>query len=421
MIATWLLLGCTADAPTPPAPQPVASGEGRPDIVLILVSRLRADAGAEQALMEGLDRRPSHRFQAAYAQSPDDLPSVGSILTGRYPSAVPICGLKPADSEQPWCAQLPASRHTLPDVLSLYGYQTALFSDRSPLIGPRIRDRFAHASEIPLHGDPLATLQAQASRWWAQAPSPRLLTIFTSALDLRLAPETDDLPALYRQEARALGEGLGGLLAELDGSPWVVLAGSRGINLGEPGGYEGESQVPLSPPVILDRYVHVPLMIFDPTHQGRPRGIDTPVELIDIFPTLATLSGATPPAGLPGDDLLGALQEGTTYSELGDMLAVRQGGTMLTLRTYQHHGCALDPALTDALADLPLAGPHFLLHDVRRDPMQTDDLLTQRLQQAQSLREVMISLRSGAAAPAPEAITPARIWEYRMSASQGYW
>lgn len=42
--------------------------------------------------------------------------------------------------------------------------------------------------------------------------------------------------------------------------------------------------------------MRVPFMIFDPKAQGEPRRIDTPVSLLDVFPTLVGMTGVRSPA-----------------------------------------------------------------------------------------------------------------------------
>ncbi|WP_068545704.1 sulfatase [Thalassotalea crassostreae] len=48
---------------------------------------------------------------------------------------------------------------------------------------------------------------------------------------------------------------------------------------------------------------HTPLVIYAPNAKGNSKAITQPTELVDIYPTLATLTKLTPPSYLPGVDL----------------------------------------------------------------------------------------------------------------------
>jgi hypothetical protein len=121
-------LSSVACAPTEPVP---------PDVLVVLVPGLRADAagqpGAEAAFLAAFDGWPRRRFTAAHAQSASAWVSLGSLLTGRYPGAIPLCGRVSDDpgTEQPWCSTLPPDLPTLPGVLELYGYRTAILASSS--------------------------------------------------------------------------------------------------------------------------------------------------------------------------------------------------------------------------------------------------------------------------------------------------
>ena len=128
------MLVCTLLLPTGCVSTQQASDKQPPDIVLLVVSGLRADRpgekeGPESAFIEALGHKPSHRFVNAYAQSPNAFVSIGSMLTGRYPSAVPMCAppsFNLDENGRPWCVDIPDDRYTIPEVLSLYGYQAGL-------------------------------------------------------------------------------------------------------------------------------------------------------------------------------------------------------------------------------------------------------------------------------------------------------
>jgi iduronate 2-sulfatase len=80
----------------------------------------------------------------------------------------------------------------------------------------------------------------------------------------------------------------------------VVLVGDNGFHLGDHGGLWAKLSA-------FEASTRVPLII---AGAGVPAGrvVTTPVELLDIYPTLAELGGAPAPAGLEGQSLVGLMQ-----------------------------------------------------------------------------------------------------------------
>ena len=421
--------------------------------MLVLVPGWGADLGgtdgAEAALLGALGP-PTVRFTAAYAQSPSVFASFGSVLAGLYPSAVPLCGLYDDGThaldttERAWCATLPPERHSLPDVLALYGYQTALIE--SGLHGAdAFAERFgAHVTVnglFPHRATPWNELRASLTAWWSAAPGPRFValvlpdlmptcrpellaatTLHPGGLDGGGDPATAQaaLASVARAEGQALAQLLSSLPAERD--RWVTVSSTNGLSVSAETGVMGGNRVPaLSNNFVLERTTHVPLVVYGPTP---PREVNQVVELTDLFPTLAHLGGAQPPAGLRGVDLLsltGEAPDAYAYMEFGEFLAVRRGRQLLSFRSYQHHPTALDPQLTEALLATRDVNHSFRLHDVVADPYQTTDLAAGDAVHLGELRSLLTSLRTGAAAPPDGTLDPRRLWELRMSPSEGYW
>lgn len=487
-----LLTACGPAPEVPAAPAaPVAGGpvSGPPDLVLVLAAGLRADPpgerAAEAAFLAPFDGSLSLVAAAAYAQSTEPFASLGSLLTGRYPSAVPLCGSTRADPvstrAEAWCYGLPEGVPTLPGVLSLYGYRTALLHHLGPI--PGLEEAFDLAVEFdPDDGTTRwRKLAAAVQIWWEAAPGPRLLVLELPDLDLsqrdaiadelglpeppsergRPTPDLDQPPprrppcaplqgiegeedgtwdafngevpdlaatraralGAYRAEAAALGERVQALLQALpeDRARVTVLAGLYGLSLGEAGGTDPDITGFFWTDRLTDRTLRVPLAVVGP---GPGRALDQPVELLDLAPTLLALGGAVPPHGLAGQDLLA---EGfaehpaaTAYAERGDMLALRQGDRLLTLRAVVHHMPSLDPYLTEILACPGLAGG-LRLHDVRADPAQELDLVRAHPQEALAMKQVMMAVRTGPGAPPPALYEGDRLLQLRLTQAEGYW
>ncbi|MFT4978524.1 MAG: hypothetical protein ACI8S6_004434, partial [Myxococcota bacterium] len=356
----WIPLCACGDAAEP-------ASEQQPDLIMLIASGLRADTsgpGAEAALYGALGERPSIRFTAAYAQSCVPYTSLGSLLSGRYPSAIPLCGttdpnsLSPqARAEQPWCSKLPPQTWTLPEVLSVYGYRT----------GAYVSDADAHSTTD------WSGLTASVGDWWrADASAPRLLVV--QVLDLHMLQfdprigYDEQQPGLDRRElalppeaiedfyvARSaeVGEGFRAVLSALPASGErpreVWLTSTSGLSLRETTGVKSDHLRAVTNAVIVDRTIHVPLARLGGSHATRED--DRVVELIDLLPTLAALAAAEPPAGAQGHDLLSTVPDPApfAYAEFGDMLALREGDDLLSYRFFLHNASSLDPRLTEGL------------------------------------------------------------------------
>lgn len=105
---------------------------------------------------------------------------------------------------------------------------------------------------------------------------------------------------------------VGLLLQELDRHDlWsrtvVILTSDHGFHLGDHGGLWAKLSA-------FGQATRVPLLVAGP---GVPAGrrVSAPVELLDLFPTLAELTGLPEPAGLEGQSLAGTWREGTQARE----------------------------------------------------------------------------------------------------------
>ncbi len=460
-----LLIGCGGSEPEPaavPEPPARAAVADQPDLVLILLPGLRADPpggeGAEAALLAGLGAEPTRRYLAAYSQSSAGFVSAGSLLTGRYPSAVPLCGLfqdgkHPLDEDnRAWCAAIPEGVYSLPETLGIYGYRSALLTagfHGASILAPEFQT-WEDVSGLVAHREaPWADLRDAVAQWWRSGgEQPRLLVLILpelmpacrpalrEAMGLGVGEAPRDVSeaerqralAAYAEAAREVGQQLGGLMRDMgwsgprrDASTWVAISATNGLSITETSGIYQDRVALVTDAWLLDRTVRVPLVLYGPP--GAERGSeDDPVELLDLFPTFAALAGAVPPAGLTGRDLLNTPPEdgAYAYAEFGEFLAYRRGSMLLGFRSFQHHPSSLDPDLT-AILTRPVPEPEaFILHDVLRDPFQHTPI-EDRPQLTEALRRELIAVRTGPAAVPPDALDPKRLWQLRMTPSQGYW
>lgn len=461
MIPALLLLACgeASVATAPPLAATAPAAATAPDLVLVGVAGLRADprSRASEWFLEAFTGERGVVFANAYAQSPSTFVSLGGLLTGRYPSAVPLCGLPsdPGDTTAPppWCAEVPATVPTLPGVLALYGYRTALLTadvHGAERLAPLFQDAIVASQRWEDRATDWDRVRTLAEAWWtADTSRPRLLVVAVSDLDARNvpalraamgldlageggAPTRIDRPLVtsaYQQAARATGaetHSLVDTLRRTSSRPtWAAVFGTNGINL-------GDASVPSQAlrdrswnDLLLDRTLHVPLALIGPPDAPPARVEDQVVELVDLLPTLLSLGGAVPPAGIPGQDLLAtpfvADPHATAYGEFGDMLTVRSGSRAWTVRAFFYNRSALDPELTNFVLDhRPEPGKHGL-HDVVNDPFQERNLLEVDPEGARRMNDLLVKIRTGPGAPPVGALDARRIWELRMAPADGYW
>ena len=417
---------------TPEAPPPVARVAGsaeQPDIVILVASGLRADTsepGAEAVFYEALGHEPSTRFSAAYAQSCTPHTSFGSMLTGRYPSSIPLCAMVSGSSltpaaQQPWCSTLPPGTTGMAEVAKAYGYSTG-----------------AYVADVTKgYSSDWEVLEETAAAWWSEHSGPRLYLVMVSDLHMlqyrpsvALRPEPDkaereriDLAAVaedYRRVTRSVGEGLSRVLDVLPSDDrWVFVTSTNGLSLGERTGVKSDHLGAVTHGIIVDRTVRVPLAILEPA-PGRGE-VDDVVELIDLVPTIAELVGGVAPAGLTGRSLLASGPDPApyAYAEFGDMLSLREGSDFLALRWFLHNASSLDLRLTDGLLEATIGSDAFTLHDVERDPLQEEDLVMEQPERAEELRALMVEVRTGPGAP-PET-DRSRIEPLQLQSADGYW
>ncbi len=466
-----LLSGCADGHPSGGSPveaalpilAPAPQAGAPPDIVLLALEGVRADR--PDALPDPFADTirafgpPSLRFAQAYATSAAGFASFGSLITGRYPSAIPLCcpreGASTEAGVRAWCTELPAERVTLPDILAAYGYYTAFLTTPDPGYDT-FAARFQASQDINVHDGVVdaAGLASAASDWWAShSAAPRFLVVRLgangTALDGTARTEGGLGPAASVQGAyvdalRGLEPALVALAAGLsqptplppatDRDRLTVVASLYGTNLAETTGFPLWDMRDGGRPLLLERTLHVSLAIWDSRSDprgGEPKG-EGIVELTDVLPTLLARVGAVAPAGAVGRDLLSAVPDPTpwSYADFGDMISLRSGDYRLTLRSYAHDASSLDPALTAAAREGP-RGRQWTLHDVAADPMQAHNLLSAPAANApipadarvaaHAAHAILVAVRTGVGAPPAASLTPERLWQLRLAPGQGYW
>ncbi len=326
---------------------PRRAADARPDIVLVVVDTLRADHlgayGYSRPTSPNIDAfaRRSALFESAWAGAPWTLPSVMSIMTGRYPSShrVENDGLRLAP-------EVP----TLAETLAGAGYATAAFVSHIYVDRPFGFERgFAAFEDFGMSRpgyrleaglEPTADRVTDAALGWLSAREARPSFLFVHYFDphwpyappaayrdlfrndyrgpldatydsiSKFQDPARPLPEDYRRflldrydgEIRFVDDQVGRLLEGLRRSgraerTWVILTADHGEEFKEHGSMGHGRQ-------LYEEVVRVPLIVGRPAEVGggaaAGRRVVEPVSGVDLFPTIDALAGTAPPAGLQG-------------------------------------------------------------------------------------------------------------------------
>lgn len=337
-------------------PRPIAPAlAGRPNVLVVLVDTLRADAlstyGAAGSSPEtDLLADDSLVFEQAFAHAPWTRPSVASLLTSRLPCSHG-CERK-ADI-------LPAEAETLAEALRAHGYTTGAFVnnihltasfhfdqgfDTFTFLRPEWPLRASEASfrlafygvvrlvierflplgkKVERYYQDAAQVTQEARRWLDRHGDERWF-LFVHYMDphdpyfphpydgtgyARVEHprpdlmEAESMRALYQGEVRYWDEHFGVLLDQLrdEGlydNTLIIVTADHGEEFGEHGGFWHGTK-------LQEEVLRVPLIVKLPQGQGRaPARIADVVRHIDIGPTVVELAGAPVPDSFQGHSLL---------------------------------------------------------------------------------------------------------------------
>jgi arylsulfatase A-like enzyme len=414
LLAVFALCGaCRPDEPRPTAARPrLAGGAKGWNVVLLTVDTLRADrlgaygytARANSPAMDA-QLAAGVRFESAMAQRAATWPSLGSLLTGLYPSAHGV-----AENGYGFPDDLP----TLPKLLHAAGYRTGAFLSNMCDANHQGWDDFACTG-----GQDGKTVE-RARDWVGKLPQGRPFFLWvhlfgahgpyynggdTAARELDpgydglLRPkrwaldevnikklalgETDrrHLDALYDAAVQGSDRSIGAVIAALHAAGHrertiVVLTADHGEELYAHNRYLYHSCS------VYQTTLHVPLGIAAPGLIPAGAQVPQTVELIDVLPTLAALLALPPPSEQHGRSLVPYLERPggggpgkPAFSEYGAS----------TIHTVVQDGWKLvdNPDGYDPVC-IPNAPPHHYpigraeLYDLARDPREQTNLAASR-------------------------------------------
>jgi arylsulfatase A-like enzyme/cytochrome c-type biogenesis protein CcmH/NrfG len=298
-----------------------------PPIVVISIDTLRSDhlpaygySGLATPAIDAL-RRDAILYERAYSHVPLTLPSHTSLLSGRLPSEHGLrdnVGYTVDPVTEPW----------LPEMLRQRGYSTAGFVSSFVL-----RKETGLARGFDLYDDafvrrPEATFADvgrsgaatyEAARPWLAARGATPFFLFFHIYEPHL-PYTPPPPfsSIYRDrpydgEIAEADRVVGLLIAELKRlglyeRSLVLVLSDHGEGLGD----HGEDEHGL---LLYRESLQVPLLIKLPDGERAGTSVASPVQLIDLVPTLADRLDLNLPAPIRGSSLLASLPDRALYAE----------------------------------------------------------------------------------------------------------
>ncbi len=304
----------------------------RPNFVIIDIDSMRADmlsathGGEPLAPAIHALAQQGVRFDNAFAQSSWTYPALASVLTGRYPPS--FASMNPREQ------QIADLGSTLPDILGLYGYHSAVaWGETAPLACPA----FTQGFDRRLHPQRPGADARLIAEFLEETPEPFLLMVHDMdlhrpvprpPLDLieghteqRPAPSCESLnntwkgdreawgeeatrarvQACYRAAMQAYDPAVGALMdqlqrSSLDERTVVILVSNHGEEMFEHGQL-GHAELQ------YDTVLLVPLVILDPAVEA-PATRTEVVQQVDLVPTILARADIPQPHDLDGHSLL---------------------------------------------------------------------------------------------------------------------
>ena len=397
----------TAEAPPTRRTSPLAAG--KPNVILVVVDTLRADAADWAAQQPGgfaTLAREGVKFTQTFSQASWTRPSIATILTAQYPSV---------HGTEHKMDILPNGAQTLGGVLKSAGYWTAAFTTNinvAPIFNfQQGFDEFHYlepdfyfgatdsATKLAVYKGLRAAREKMSSKIWVEnfyqdagtvdrnveawlgSKPPEPFFLFVHYMDphdpyfeipyngqgvARVstpdppAARTDELRTLYLEGVRYHDRYLGELLDRLrasglyDGSVIAVTA-DHGEEFHEHGGWwHGTS--------LFQEQLHVPLIIKRASEPEPGRVRTDLARSLDIAPTLVAAAGVAAPAAFQGRDLFtGTLDEPLLAEE--DF----EGNKLTSLRSGDWKVISANPGNPRGL-------PPTALYNLGTDPSENTNL-----------------------------------------------
>lgn len=415
------LLGCSTER-----------NNNLPSIVLISIDTLRSDHlpvyGYSEVETPAIDalRGDGILFEHAYSHAPTTLPAHASMLTGLLP---PEHGVRGNGGYRLEATGLPY----LPSLLKARGYSTGAalssFVMRRETGFDTDFDLYEDGSDASTDSAGPAELSGRDSGDRQAARSTRLQRAGSKTLEASLpwlrsrddgpfffflhlyephtpysAPEpfASRYASAYDGEIAAADAVVGDLIRELRkngryDNTAVILTSDHGEGLGDHG--EDEHGI-----FLYRESIQVPLIVKLPAGRDAGQSVASPVQLVDILPTVLDLVGAEAPPELPGVSLV---------SGLDDPSNPRQIYSETYFPRFFFGWSELTSIVEGSLQYIESPEPE--LYDLATDFYQRNDLVHEQTDTARRLRSQLAQIDSKLAAP-----VDTNIETWRKMAALGY-
>lgn len=410
--------------------------DNRPNVIFLVIDALRADHlgcyGYARPTSPNIDALAKEGvvFTNCFAQSTHTKPSIASLFTSMYPSQHNVIRGNRQDADgNVYSPVLSASLKTMAEYMQEAGYNTVGLLEQGQLRAymgfaqgfyfydsfmvlakllnrefyrwlpknkhrkffaylhyqdvhapytpkPQYAELFGAESDVPTHG---AAWQDAKDDW-------RQFQIDFMEGNLEISQsDIDQLIRLYDAEIRAIDDQLGTLFQKLKeegvyDNSLIIITSDHGDAFLEHNLLDHGNS-------LYDEVLRIPLIMRFPggEHQGV---VDSPVQMIDLLPTLLDYLNIDHNGTLMGHSVLGHLEGSEKpepypiYSELGDMVALRKGDYKLIY---------------------DMANERVELYNVAEDPSEQVDLSAQWADLVASLKAEVAQLAEYIAATRPEA------------------
>lgn len=383
------------------------SPRGDGPVILISIDTLRADRlpayGYTKGVVPVIDDLAADGvlFEQAYAHSPQTLPSHTSILTGRLPFDHGVrdnVGFVVPDGTLTLAHRLQQAGYATGAFVSSFvlrrqvgldrGFDT--YDDRLPTGGP---DRAL--GEVQRSGTDTAT----AAMAWLQAQTSSKYFLFFHIYE----PHTPYTPPVippsgdrYDGEVTFADEIVGRLIAALRArgdydNATIILLSDHGEGLGD----HGEDEHGL---FLYRSTIQTPLIIKRAGGDNAGHRVATPVQHIDLVPTILAMTGLAAEPALTGRSLIPVLDGGNVLPAAAIYAEA--------MSARYHFGWSELYALTDDRYRL-IRAPRDELFDLATDPGETRSIVSERTQVHAAMRTALEGLMAGATVSEPSAVSAA--------------
>ena len=401
--AAIVLLAIAAFAGWRVWPRHPSPGSG--PVILISIDTLRADRlpayGYQKVRTPNIDALAARSvlFERAYAHAPQTLPAHASILTAQLPFEHGVRDnvgftMKPGH----WSLQRALRERGWPTA----GFVSAYVLRSQTGIGEGFD---VYDSELPAASGELSVGQVQrdgqatiaaAEAWLSHRDLSRPFFLFLHLYEPHkpYAPPArfasyepydgevayvDEIAGRFFDRLRALG---------LYDRATIVLVADHGEGLGD----HGEQEHGL---FLYQETIRIPLMIKLPGRQSARR-VATPVQQVDLAPTILDLIGAPAGPAAHGRSLKPVLENSGTIADAGIYSEA--------LYSRYHFGWSELYSLTDARYRL-IRAPRDELFDLERDPQESASVAQERPQVRQAMRAALDGLIRNTSIAAPGAVS----------------